>query len=42
MTRDEMIAQATVLIDRAYEEGYHMGYMEAVDDLSHPINIEEI
>lgn len=31
MTRDEMIAQATVLIDRAYEEGYHMGYIEAVE-----------
>ena len=31
MTRDEIIAQMTILIDKAAEEGYHMGYMEAVD-----------
>lgn len=41
MTRDEIIAQMIILIDKAAEEGYHMGYMGAVDDLSHPINIEE-
>ena len=42
MTRDEIIAQMTILIDKAAEEGYHIGYMEAVDDLSPLINIEEI
>lgn len=31
MTRDEIIAQMTILLDRAVEEGYHMGYMEAVE-----------
>lgn len=31
MTRDEIISQMTILIDRAYEAGYHSGLESTVD-----------
>lgn len=31
MNRDEIIAHMTILIDRAYEAGYSMGYTEAIE-----------
>jgi hypothetical protein len=32
MTRDEMIAQMTVFIDRAYENGWDEGYRRGLED----------
>lgn len=32
MTRDEMIAQMTILIDRAYEAGWDEGYHRGLDE----------
>jgi hypothetical protein len=32
MTRDEIIAQMTILVDRAFEEGCHAGYLMAKEE----------
>ena len=34
MTRDEMIAQFTLMIDRAYENGWDEGYRRGEEDFS--------
>jgi hypothetical protein len=32
MTRDEMIAQIAIVIDRAYENGWDEGYRRGLED----------